>query len=98
MFPHRATLIRYVLFATLLSTLFLLYCYLKYRPSYALYDQLSTQESRNSEVIAKTASGGRRRCVMFKQLRGAGFNNQVSNHISSQARPVAGSNLFLQYD
>ncbi|KXN90830.1 hypothetical protein AN958_03484 [Leucoagaricus sp. SymC.cos] len=75
MFP-RASLIRFLLLLTFCSTLFLLYIYIRNRPSYTLYDELNTQELIESERLAKT---GRKKYVMFKQLRGAGFNNQVQD-------------------
>jgi hypothetical protein len=71
---RRAILFRFWLFLTLCWTLLLVYFYLKTRPPYSLYNQLNSQELGDSELLVKI---GRRKYVMFKQLRGAGFNNQV---------------------
>ncbi|KAF9453966.1 hypothetical protein P691DRAFT_657332 [Macrolepiota fuliginosa MF-IS2] len=95
MFPHRLTLIRIVLFVVLSTTLFLTYCYLKIRPSYGLYNQLNAQELKDSELIAKHGDGGKRRYVMFKQLRGAGFNNQVQDIVLYHNLALASGRTYV---
>jgi hypothetical protein len=60
-------------------SLFLTYLYINARPPYALYYGLKAQEFRDSrETVGLQLKGGKPRFVAFKQLRGAGFNNQVS--------------------
>ncbi|TFK44221.1 hypothetical protein BDQ12DRAFT_672587 [Crucibulum laeve] len=52
------------------------YSYLKARPSYALYDNLTRQEREESLALIHN-SRGNEKYVYFKQLQGAGFNNQA---------------------
>ena len=70
----RAKFLRLFLFSISCLTLFLIYYYLNTRPPYALYSQLDSQEINNSEQLVQSE---KKKYVMFRQLRGAGFNNQV---------------------
>ena len=70
----RAKFLRFTLFSTSCLILFLLYFYLNTRPPYALYNQLDLQELHSSEQLVQSEE---KKYVMFRQLRGAGFNNQV---------------------
>ncbi|KAJ7132771.1 hypothetical protein C8R43DRAFT_1023258 [Mycena crocata] len=64
------------LFAFLVLVFIFLYAYLQFAPPYAIYDALT-----QSEVAASLALVEDRRnlnkFVLFRQLQGAGFNNQV---------------------
>ena len=52
------------------------FVYYTYRPPFSLYDQLFRSELKESQdAIHNTVSD--RKYVKFKQLQGAGFNNQV---------------------
>lgn len=54
------------------------FVYYTYRPPFSLYDQLFRSELKESQdAIHNTASD--RKYVKFKQLQGAGFNNQVGD-------------------
>ena len=66
---------RYSLLLVLLLTLAASYAYLSFRPNYALYDALVDLELLSSRQTIANSSHSR--YVLFKQLRGAGFNNQV---------------------
>ena len=70
----RAKILRFLLFSISCLTLFLVYYYLNTRPPYALYNQLDSQEIHHSEQLVQFEE---KKYVMFRQLRGAGFNNQV---------------------
>lgn len=75
----RTPFFRILLLFFLCTSLFLAYAYLKARPSYALYDRLNAQELFDSQRTADVQiHKGKARFVLFRQLRGAGFNNQVS--------------------
>ena len=49
-------------------------------PPYALYSTLEKQEVAHSRALLQKERGPQR-FVLFKQLQGAGFNNQVNSHI-----------------
>lgn len=66
---------RYFLLLVLLLALTASYLYLSFRPNYALYDALADLELLSSRQTI--ANSSHTRYVLFKQLRGAGFNNQV---------------------
>ncbi|KAJ7703221.1 hypothetical protein B0H17DRAFT_1042316 [Mycena rosella] len=63
--------------AFLVGALFLVlyYIYHQYAPPYAIYDALAQSESRAS--LALVADRNPPKYVFFRQLQGAGFNNQV---------------------
>lgn len=69
--------LRLLLLVFLAVTLVLSHRYLKSRPSYILYKVLSDSEVEQSHNLIRNARGNPR-YVLFKQLQGAGFNNQVS--------------------
>jgi hypothetical protein len=66
---------RYVLVLFVILALAASYAYLAFRPNYALYDALADLELLSSRQTI--ANAPHNRYVLFKQLRGAGFNNQV---------------------
>ena len=51
------------------------YFYVDYKPPTALYDDFFQEETRKSEKLLHNNFGNK--YVKFKQLQGAGFNNQV---------------------
>lgn len=72
-----------LIFIFLAAFLFLSgFFYLKYRPPYEVYKALKVVELEESKkwVQQQTSTGSdKRKFVVFKQLQGAGFNNQVLN-------------------
>lgn len=68
-----------LLLALLLSlSLLSAYVYLKSRPSYAFYHEVTRLELQQSqELISQARAHGKQKYVRFRQLQGAGFNNQV---------------------
>ena len=64
--------------------LFAGFLYRKYRPPWEFYRGLGTLELNESKSLL-AASGSGERYVKFKQLQGAGFNNQVC-HIKHENR------------
>lgn len=73
----RWRLLRLLLALLLCISLLAAYTFLKSRPSYGLYTALRDSEIKSSGRKIKQADFDRSRYVLFKQLRGAGFNNQV---------------------
>lgn len=71
----RPRLLRPLLGFILLLSLFSSYLYLKSRPSYELYKSLSENEVDQSHKRVQNSKESN--YVLFKQLQGAGFNNQV---------------------
>ncbi|KAL1748712.1 hypothetical protein HDZ31DRAFT_29259 [Schizophyllum fasciatum] len=70
--------VRYVTlsFCTLALVSYALYTY--DWPPYALYEALEKQEIANSRALYNLSKGSHaQRFILFKQLQGAGFNNQV---------------------
>jgi hypothetical protein len=59
-----------------------IYIYLKSRPSYVLYQALDELELARSQTFVQDASK-ETKYVLFKQLQGAGFNNQVGVAVGS---------------
>ena len=57
------------------ATLSLFYLYTTYLPPEALYNQLFDDELRDSQKLVRNERGNK--YVKFRQLQGAGFNNQV---------------------
>lgn len=80
LFCMRWRLLRLLLALLLLVSLTAAYIFLKSRPSYALYRALDLAEVALSQDLIRQTSG--KRYVLFKQLRGAGFNNQVSSFVA----------------
>lgn len=69
-------LLRPFLAFVLSLSLLISYIYLKSRPSYELYKSLSENEFEQSRKLVRNSRENK--YVLFKQLQGAGFNNQVS--------------------
>lgn len=67
-----------IVFLVLLS-ISISYIYLQSRPSYALYNTLTRIQDEESHKHVVNSRG--KKYVMFKQLRGAGFNNQVRGRL-----------------
>ncbi|KAJ3546603.1 hypothetical protein NMY22_g1988 [Coprinellus aureogranulatus] len=63
-----------LVFMTLGISGYIYYTY--YRPPYALYDELFRNELKESQGMIRNKGEGRK-YVKFKQLQGAGFNNQA---------------------
>lgn len=59
------------------ASILISYTYLKSRPSYKLYNTLAEQEIQHSRQFIR--NNRESKYVLFKQLRGAGFNNQVGS-------------------
>lgn len=57
------------------ASILISYTYLKSRPSYKLYNTLAEQEIQHSRQFIR--NNRESKYVLFKQLRGAGFNNQA---------------------
>jgi hypothetical protein len=74
--PHRWRLLRPLLAFVLSLSVLVSYIYLKSRPSYELYKSLSAYEVEHSRKLLPNSKENK--YVLFKQLQGAGFNNQVS--------------------
>ena len=58
------------------AALLLLYLYTTFLPPEALYNQLFDDEVRDSKKLIRNKRGDK--YVKFRQLQGAGFNNQVN--------------------
>jgi hypothetical protein len=58
------------------ATLLLFYLYTTFLPPEALYNQLFDAEVRDSKKLMRNERGYK--YVKFRQLQGAGFDNQVS--------------------
>jgi hypothetical protein len=63
------------LFVLFCAILLLFYLYTTYLPPEALYNQLFDAEVRDSKKLIRNER--RNKYVKFRQLQGAGFNNQV---------------------
>lgn len=72
----RWRLLRPLLAFILSVSLLVSYIYLKSRPSYELYTSLSEYELEQSRKLVQNSRANK--YVLFKQLQGAGFNNQAS--------------------
>ena len=83
-FFSRWRLVRLAIGALLLFSAVAAYLYVWSRPSYALYADLLRDESTQSLKHLDVAEPFRK-YVMFRQLQGAGFNNQVR---ASTATPL----------
>lgn len=75
--PGRRGFIRLLLVSLVLITLSTFYWFLQSRPPYKLYEELFTAEEENSVNLLEKHREGNLRFVKFRQLQGAGFNNQV---------------------
>ncbi|KAG5643442.1 hypothetical protein DXG03_000915 [Asterophora parasitica] len=73
--PARWRIFRFLLAFVLLASLVTSYIYLKHRPSYALYDTLANHEVSESRRFIRNSPDNK--YVFFRQLQGAGFNNQA---------------------
>ncbi|KAF9462281.1 hypothetical protein BDZ94DRAFT_1219994 [Collybia nuda] len=71
----RWRLLRPLLAFVLSVSLLISYIYLKSRPSYELYKSLSEYELEQSRKLVRNSR--QNKYVLFKQLQGAGFNNQA---------------------
>jgi hypothetical protein len=60
------------------ATLLLFYIYTTYLPPGALYTRLFDAELRNSRKLIHDVNKRDNKYVKFRQLQGAGFNNQVN--------------------
>jgi hypothetical protein len=60
--------------------LFLYYLYHQFAPPYAIYDDFSKSETLDSLALAGLKAN---KYVFFRQLQGAGFNNQASRQPQS---------------
>ncbi|PFH52089.1 hypothetical protein AMATHDRAFT_141135 [Amanita thiersii Skay4041] len=70
--PPRLPLFLAVVFSLLLAVAYL---YISSRPPYALYTSLFDAEVKSSRQVIKSSANNK--YVMFRQLQGAGFNNQA---------------------
>lgn len=73
--PRRWRLLRPLLLSLILVSVVISYIFLKSRPDSELYRKFFRQEVENSR--SSTRVDGDRKYVLFRQLQGAGFNNQV---------------------
>lgn len=80
LFLNRWRALRLLLALLISFSLLSAYIYLKSRPSYALYHELTRLELQQSQDLVgqlDVSAIEKRRYVRFRQLQGAGFNNQV---------------------
>ncbi|RDB16754.1 hypothetical protein Hypma_002386 [Hypsizygus marmoreus] len=73
--PSRWRLLRPLLALVIIFSFFISYIFLKSRPSYALYNTLADDEIEASRKLIRNTRNSR--YVLFRQLQGAGFNNQA---------------------
>ncbi|KAJ2912421.1 hypothetical protein MD484_g8000, partial [Candolleomyces efflorescens] len=73
--PSRGIILRYLSVLAVLAIAIPGYIYYTLRPPYALYDGLFQSELKDSQDLIRNT--GQRKYVKFKQLQGAGFNNQA---------------------
>ena len=73
-------IIKPFLFFGFALSLVTLYLYVSYRPPIALYANLFEAETKESITLLHNEIGNK--YVKFKQLQGAGFNNQVIGFFS----------------
>ena len=59
-------------------TVLIFYTYTAFSPPGELYNQLFEAEVQNSKKLIHNERGHNLKYVKFRQLQGAGFNNQVS--------------------
>ncbi|KAF8069984.1 hypothetical protein FPV67DRAFT_1623431 [Lyophyllum atratum] len=78
-FPSRWRLFRVFLVFVIVISLLISYLFLKSRPSYALYEALAKYEVAESRRFIRNSPENK--YVFFKQLQGAGFNNQAQEII-----------------
>lgn len=74
---HRWRLLRCTLFGLVVFSILASYIYLSVRPSYALYDQLHQSEVASTNRFLHDPTNDQAKFVVFRQLQGAGFNNQA---------------------
>lgn len=70
-----ARLLRFLLFFLFILCLLIFYVWFNSRPSYTLYNTLTKHEALASRKFILHSPENK--YVLFKQLQGAGFNNQV---------------------
>lgn len=78
MYTHltaRSRFLRPLVAVIFCASLLISYIFLKSRPSYQLYTTLAEHEIEHSRQFIRNHRDSK--YVVFKQLRGAGFNNQV---------------------
>jgi hypothetical protein len=73
--PSRGLILRYLSVLGVFVLALTGYIYYTLRPPYALYDGLFQSELKDSQDLIRNTD--QRKYVKFKQLQGAGFNNQV---------------------
>lgn len=84
-FRCRPIHLRLAVLFVVLSAAISFFFYSKYRPPYELYNTLSLSEKlASTKFLNNVPQVGARKYVFFKQIQGAGFNNQVG-HCSNDA-------------
>lgn len=73
--PLNRRILRLLAFVLFFFSVFLYFLYVWTRPPLALYNQLFDTETELSKKLIHNERGNR--YVKFRQLQGAGFNNQV---------------------
>jgi hypothetical protein len=92
---YRWRFLRLALFLLLLASTLVSYIYLSVRPSYALYDKLfSIEQEATADLIQDPKSHGAR-YVFFRQLQGAGFNNQVQEILLYHHLALSSSRIYV---
>ncbi|TFL07545.1 hypothetical protein BDV98DRAFT_647105 [Pterulicium gracile] len=74
---HRWRLLRCALAGLVVFSILASYIYLSVRPSYALYDRLHRSEVESANRFLHDSANDQAKFVVFRQLQGAGFNNQA---------------------
>ncbi|GLB45077.1 hypothetical protein LshimejAT787_1901550 [Lyophyllum shimeji] len=91
--PVRWRLFRVFLIFLVVVSLLISYLYLKNRPSYALYDVIARHEVAESQRFARNSPENK--YVLFKQLQGAGFNNQAQEILLYHHLALATSRVYV---
>lgn len=77
--PGRRLFIRLLLLLFFVIISLSLYFFPKFRPPYQFYEKLFVAEEGSSlDLLKNRDSEGNLKFVKFRQLQGAGFNNQVN--------------------
>ncbi|KAF8893386.1 hypothetical protein BD779DRAFT_1609766 [Infundibulicybe gibba] len=92
-FLWRWRIFRFLLFSAISTLCLISYFYLKSRPSYALYERLAEQEILRSQTQIKTNPN--QRYVFFRQLQGAGFNNQAQEILLFHHLAIQSSRTYI---
>ncbi|KAL0956710.1 hypothetical protein HGRIS_002832 [Hohenbuehelia grisea] len=93
-FCSRWRLLRAVLVIWVVGSLLASYIFLKTRPSYDLYNTLTRTELESSQKWLQV-HGDKRKFVFFKQLQGAGFNNQVQEILLYHHLALSASRTYV---